>query len=351
MADSNDKHSPGRREFFEKIAGAAAAGAFSGALLAGGPLAAAQPAGQAGKAKQPFRGVFTIPSTPFKQDGEIDVPSFRRMIDFCIACGAHGLVFPVNASEWSVLSDDERFQLDKVLVEQNAGRLPVIIGVEAASPEWAAKFAAHARAIGADGVIAMPPRGETSPTVLFDYYRKISEAARLPVFVQDHDAPAGTPMPVDLLGRFCRELEYVKYIKEEAGPTTFKITSVLKAAGGSCKGVFGGAGGRYLIEEHMRGCCGQMPGCHVTDVVVALWNALEKGDRAQAMHIYKEMAPLFMFETQLSGCYKEVLYRRGVIACPLKRNGAMPMDETASKYLDQILKDLEPLMTVKKRNS
>lgn len=354
MKDANDIPNPGRRDFFERMAGAAATGAVSGALLAATPPAQAQsqPARSAGRhAKEPFRGIFTIPSTPFQPNGEIDVPSLRREVDFCVACGAHGLVFPVNASEWTVLSDDERFQLDKVLVEQNAGRLPVVIGVQAASAETAARFAAHARSIGADAVIAMPPHGETSAAVLFDYYRRISETARLPVFIQDHDAPAGTPIPVDLLARLCRELEYVKYIKEEALPTTFKTTAILKAAGVACKGVFGGAGGRYLIEEHRRGASGQMPGCHVTDVVVALWNALEKGDEARAMHIYKEMAPLFFFETQLSGCYKEVLYRRGVISCPLKRNGAMPMDDIASTYLNRILKDLEPLTTWKKQKS
>ena len=113
-------------------------------------------------------------------------------------------------------------------------------------------------------------------------------------------------------------------------------------------GVFGGAGGRYLIEEHRRGSSGQMPGCHVTDVVVAVWNALEKGDQSRALHIYKELAPLFFWETQLNGSYKEVLYRRGVIGCPLKRNGAMPMDEISSRHLDEILKNLEPLMTWKK---
>lgn len=88
-----------------------------------------------------------------------------------------------------------------------------------------------------------------------------------------------------------------------------------------------------------------MPGCHVTDVVVALWNALEKGDHERAMYIYKEMAPLFFFENQLNGCYKEVLKRRGIINCALKRNGEMPMDDVSSKYLDEILKDLKPLMT------
>ena len=84
---------------------------------------------------------------------------------------------------------------------------------------------------------------------------------------------------------------------------------------------------------------------HVTDVVVKFWNALEFGDEAKAIEIYKEMAPLFFFERQLSGCYKEVLRRRGVIDCSLKRGSPMPMDEIASQYLDDILVALEPLMT------
>lgn len=327
----DDIQRPSRRGFLMVAAGAAAA--------SGMPAA--------GRAKEPFRGVFTIPSTPFTSSGEIDIPSFRRLIDFCIGCGAHGLVFPVNASEWSLLSDDERLKLDQVLVEQNAGRLPVVIGVNGSTQENAARFAAHARGIGADAVIAMPP-ANMSAAGIFSYYQRISDAGRLPVFVQDHDPPVGTNMPADLLLRLCREIEHVKYIKEETAPSTFKTTAILKGGDGICKGVFGGAGGRYLIEEYRRGCCGQMPGCHVTDVVVALWNALEAHDDKRALHIYKEMAPLFFFETQLNGSYKEVLYRRGVIACALKRNGAMPMDEIASRYLDEILKNLEPLMTWKR---
>ena len=88
-----------------------------------------------------------------------------------------------------------------------------------------------------------------------------------------------------------------------------------------------------------------MPGCHMTDVVDALWNALEDGDESRALHIYKELSPLFFFEAQTDGCYKEVLYRRGVIDCPLKRNGAIRLDEIASRYLNDVLRALEPLMS------
>jgi dihydrodipicolinate synthase/N-acetylneuraminate lyase len=330
---------PDRRAFLGAVAGVtAAAGTLSNSSLG----ADTQPRGK--NVKEPFRGIFTIPCTTFQPDGQVDVPSFRRQVDFCVECGAHGLVFPVNASEWTALSDDERIQLDKVLVEQNAGRVPVVIGVAASTAENAARFAAHARAIGADAVIALPPRGVGDMAVIFDYYRRVSDAARLPVFIQNHEGPIGTPMAPEFLIRLCRELEYVRYIKEETSYAGRKMTAVLQRSNGVCKGIFGGAGGRYLVEEHQRGCSGQMPGCHVTDVEVAFWNALKKGDEARYMHIYKEMAPLFFFEQQVPA-YKEVLFRRGVISCPLRRNGAVQLDEIASKHLDKILKDLQPLMT------
>ncbi len=299
-----------------------------------------------------FRGIFTIPSTPFREDGEVDVEGFRRIVDFCVACRAHGLVFPVNASEFTSLSDAERMRLSEVMVEQNAGRIPTMVGVAGVTAEVAAMFARHAREIGADSVIAMPPyvrRGESSEGQILHYYRAISDAARLPVCIQNYVPPIGTDMSSSFMLRLCRDIEHVEYIKEETVPSTFKLTQIREGDDGSCKGVFGGAGGRYLIEEHRRGSSGNMPGCHVTDVVVALWEALEAGDQARAMHIYKEMAPLFHFEHQLPGSYKEVLKRRGVIDCALKRGGRMPLDEVASRYLDEILDALEPLMSWKNR--
>ena len=296
-----------------------------------------------------YRGVFTIPSTPFRETGEIDTSSFQRMIDFCIECGSHGLVYPVNASEFTALSDAERLELSEVLVKQNADQLPIIIGVAGVAREVAEGFAKHARDIGAHGVIAMPPYiHHISESMVFEYYQTISDAAQMPVFIQNNMPPIGSNLSAACLLKLCREIEHVDYIKEETLPSTVKLTDVVEGNDGSCKGVFGGAGGRYLIEEYRRGSAGQMPASHVVDVVVALWEALEAGDEERSTHIYKEMAPLFLFEHQLPGCYKEVLYRRGIIDCPLKRNGKMPLDDISSKYLDEILAQLEPLTTWQK---
>lgn len=301
------------------------------------------------KHDEPFRGIFTIPSTPFKENGDIDVEAFRRIVSFCIRCGAHGLVYPVNASEFTHLSDAERFHLSRVLVEENAGRVPAIIGVAGVTKEVASEFAAHAREIEADGVIAMPPyvrRGNLSHEAIVSYYRAISDSGRLPIFIQDYVPPIGTNLSAAFMLELCRGIEHVSYVKEETVPSTLKLTEIQKQnRDGACRGVFGGAGGRYMIEEHRRGSAGNMPGCHVTDVVVGLWNALEAGDNAKAVHYYKEMSPLFFYEHQLPGTYKEVLKRRGVIGCAYRRNAPIPADEIGSVYLDEILASLRPLMT------
>lgn len=55
-----------------------------------------------------WRGIFVIIVTPFTKKGELDEDSLRREVRFNVQAGAHGLVGPANASEFSTLSDDER---------------------------------------------------------------------------------------------------------------------------------------------------------------------------------------------------------------------------------------------------
>lgn len=293
-----------------------------------------------------MRGIFTIPSTPFDENYAVDEVGLRRIVDFCIGCGAHGLVYPVMASGFSTLSDAERIQASRIVVEQCNGRIPVVVGVAGVCKEHAAAFAHEAKAMQADAVIAMAPyiNKLSNADLITDYFRAISDAASLPVFIQNHSF--GTELSVNLMARLLTEIEHVRYIKEETYPVTHKLSEILAAVGSNVDGVFGGAGGRFLLLEYPRGVAGQMPGCHVTDVVVALWNALEAGERDKAKQIYGQMAPLFAFQEQAKGtAYKEILRRRGVIASNRTRNSVDTLDEHDHQALDEILRDLEPLFT------
>jgi len=76
-----------------------------------------------------FRGLFAIPVTPFDEDGQIDEPSLHRVIHFCVESGAHGIVTPVNVSEFTTLSIPERKLITRVAVREAGGAVPVVIGV------------------------------------------------------------------------------------------------------------------------------------------------------------------------------------------------------------------------------
>jgi 4-hydroxy-tetrahydrodipicolinate synthase len=295
-----------------------------------------------------FRGVFTIPCTPFTESGELDEESLRREVRFCLAAGAHGLVAPVNASEFTSLSDDERRRVAVLLVEEAAGRVPVVIGVTGGSSAIAAGFARHAREIGADAVIAMPPHiRKASPREIESYYRTVAEAAALPVFLQGFMPPVGTPMSAELMARLLREIEHVDYVKEETIPAGQVMTQLIAQAGSSLRGVMGGMAGRYLLDEHRRGACGTMPACEITDLHVALWNRLEAADEEGARELFNRMLPLLNYEALFGATlYKEVLYRRGVIHCAATRGAVGPLDAFDHRELDAILSDLSPLFTV-----
>lgn len=296
------------------------------------------------------RGVFTIPVTPFKDDDSLDEASLSRCVEFCIAAGAHGLVGPVNASEGIVLTDSERLLVAEILVTETRGRVPVVIGVSGVGTAASALYAAHAAKIGADAVIAMPPYVRHPPAgEIFDFYAAVAAAANgLPVWIQNYVGPVGTPMTAELVSRIIREIPGVDYLKEETAYAPQMMSQIRELAGDKLKGIMGGMAGRFLLEEVRRGACGTMPACEVTDAHVCVWKAIEAGNHEEARRLHTQLLPLLNFEAMYSfTVYKEVLYRRGVIASPRTRvPGAGRLDAENGRELDLLLRDIEPLLTL-----
>lgn len=291
-----------------------------------------------------FRGVYTIPCTPFTESGELDEASLRRQVRFCLDCGAHGLVAPVNAGEFYTLSDAERMRVVELVAEENAGQVPFVVGCSGASAHHSAMLARQAAASGAEAIMAMPPViRKAAGEEIFDYYRAVAAAVELPVIIQDFIAPLGTPMPVDLMVRMVREIPNVQFLKEETATGPHALTRLIEQCGEHVKGIMGGQGGRHLFNEYARGACGTMPACHLTDLQVDVWNLLDGGDETEARRLFDRMLPMLNFEAMYQvNAYKEVLRRRGVIATSVCRGGPAPLDAFDHRELDVILADLEP---------
>ena len=100
-----------------------------------------------------FRGSYTVTVTPFTPDGgSIDVPAFKRFLDWQLTDGVPGIIVLGTTGEFITLSDDERREVVDTAVSHIAGRIPVLVGSMAASTKEAARRSAEAEAMGADGL-------------------------------------------------------------------------------------------------------------------------------------------------------------------------------------------------------
>lgn len=291
-----------------------------------------------------IRGVYAIPPTPFDQTGALDEESLRKVVSFCVTSGAHGVVTPVNASEFTTLMDGERRRVVEVAVEVIAGRVPLVVGVTGTSVEHAVALADHARRTGASAVIAMPPFPYTAePARIVDYYTAIAKAAQLPVWVQNHIPPVGTPMGVSTLLALL-DIDGVQYIKEECKHAGHLMTDIRVHANGKLAGFMGGRAGRHLLNEFRRGSDGTMPACEIVDLHVALWGTLDSGNLSRARDLYEAMLPLLTMEDEYGvAVYKEVLRQRGIIRSAFVRQpGIRALDRVDLEELDAILERLRP---------
>lgn len=300
-----------------------------------------------------FRGIYGILVAPYKSNYELDAEDIRSQVEYCVRGGSHGIVVPVNASEFILLSEEERKQFVRVAVEQTAGRIPVIAGVAATTMFGAVQFARHAKEVGADGVIAMPPYiNKATMEEIIEYYRAIAGACELPVFIQNYIAPIGTPLSAQACIDIIRQVDGVEYVKEETDLSGHVITAIEALSKNlpqnKYKGTMGGKACRYLLDEYRRGACGCMPACEVVDIQAQVWNFLEANNWKKAEALYEKVVPLLNMEYMFGySVYKEVLRRRGVIKNALTRSpGNRGLDALDHVELDRVLKYVEPYFTV-----
>src|SRR5271163_2103358 len=107
--------------------------------------------------RKDLRGVFPILLTTFHDDGKVDTESEAHLVSYLLTQGAHGLGLFGNASEGYSLSDEEKCALLK-LVRQTAGpTVPLIASSAHAGTQQAAEAGRKAEAMGADGLMVLPP--------------------------------------------------------------------------------------------------------------------------------------------------------------------------------------------------
>lgn len=290
-----------------------------------------------------WRGSFAIPMTPYDEKDRIDEEVLAAEIEFCIGSGVGGIVVPVMVSEFRVLSEDERRTLIRVPVEVSAGRVPIVANCAAVNTPLAVSYAKYAQKVGADAVIAMPPYTlRPDRETVLAYYKAISDAVNIPVWVQNAGVAALSP---DQIEKLCMEIEHVSWVKEEVPPSTHNIAALVNKNCPAIEGVMGGGGGRYMITERARGSKGVVHACQFCDVVQRVWDLLDEGKDEEAGDLFEHLLPALIIEGLMGmACAKEIMIRRGVFKNNRIRSRAHPLDAGDMREIDRVWERIQPYL-------
>ncbi|MDG1281787.1 MAG: 4-hydroxy-tetrahydrodipicolinate synthase [Pseudorhodobacter sp.] len=122
-----------------------------------------------------IRGSMPALVTPFK-NGQLDLDTLKKLVEWHIAEGSHGIVPVGTTGESPTLSHDEHEAVIEVVVKAAAGRVPVIAGAGSNNTLEGIRLIQHAERVGADAALVVTP-----------YYNKPTQAGLIAHFTALHD--------------------------------------------------------------------------------------------------------------------------------------------------------------------
>ena len=299
-------------------------------------------------AQRPYRGVFPVAPTIFDERGELDLEGQRRCIDFMIDAGSNGICILANFSEQFVLTDAEREAVMHAVLEQVAGRVPVIVTTTHFSSAVCAARSQQAEAAGAAMVMVMPPyHGATfrvPEKAIVEFFKVLSGAINIPIMIQD--APvAGTPLSVELLARLARELSNIRYFKIEVAGAASKLRSLIEAGGKDIEGPWDGEEAITLLADLDAGATGAMTGGGYPDGIRQIVDPYFAGDREKAKAAYERWLPLINYENRQCGLIacKAMMQAGGVIKSDAVRHPLQPLHPATRAGLLELAKERDAL--------
>jgi 4-hydroxy-tetrahydrodipicolinate synthase len=178
--------------------------------------------------RTPWTGCGTALVTPFTSGGALDEPALRRLVRRQIDGGVHFLVPCGTTGECPTLTDAERARTVELVVEEAAGRVPVLAGAGGYNTDEVIHAARMMARAGAQGILSVTPYyNKPTQEGLFQHYRAIADATELPVIVYNVPGRTGCNVEVGTLVRIAA-LPGIAGVKEASGNMT-QIAEVCRA--------------------------------------------------------------------------------------------------------------------------
>ncbi|HET9520715.1 MAG TPA: dihydrodipicolinate synthase family protein [Candidatus Limnocylindrales bacterium] len=290
----------------------------------------------------PFDGIRPVLHLPFAPgpDQPIVHDELRALVDDQIRLGVRGLVALGLASEAWTLRETERDEVLATVAAAIDGRVPFAVGIDGTTVV-ARDRARQAVAVGASGLMVLPPVGIRPGRALIDHFAAVADAGGVPILVQDSPQITGVAIGIDGLVAMRDADPRVGAIKIETAGAGEKASAAI-AAGIE---VVAGWGGQHYLESIRRGATGCMPGCDLGPALVEIDRRAREGDGAGADALYRTILPLLSYEAQsldllLLGA-KRVLTRRGIFVSGALRAPGRGLDPEEVATLDGLIARLQ----------
>jgi 4-hydroxy-tetrahydrodipicolinate synthase len=273
-----------------------------------------------------FGGIVPPVCTPLTEEYAVDEASLRRLIDFLIEAGVHGLFMLGSTSEMALLTDGQRARVLEVAVEAARGRVPVLAGVIDTSTARSLEQAQTARRIGVDALVVTAPfyvRAGSGEIV--EHFRIIHQDVGLPIVA--YDIPSAVHVKLDraTVGSLARE-GVIAGIKDSSGDDGNFRGLVLETRDLPDFRIF--TGSELIVDLALQmGAHGSVPGLGNVDPAgyVKIYDAVRSGDlataRAEQERLYRLFSIVYAgtagrmgFTASALGAFKSALMLRGVIA-------------------------------------
>ncbi|SDV49305.1 4-hydroxy-tetrahydrodipicolinate synthase [Chitinasiproducens palmae] len=122
--------------------------------------------------------------TPMHEDGTLDLPSLKSLLDWHVESGTDAIVIVGTSGESPTLPVEEHREMIKLAVDHVAGRIPVIAGAGGNSTAEAIELTDYAKSVGADATLQVVPYyNKPGQEGIYRHFRTIAERVDLPVIL------------------------------------------------------------------------------------------------------------------------------------------------------------------------
>lgn len=156
--------------------------------------------------------------TPFKKDGSVDFQALERLVEYQIENGTDYLVILGTTSETATLTEDEKYEIARVVIAKNNKRLPVVMGIGGNNTRTVVEKIKTTDLSQIDAVLSVVPYyNKPSQEGIYQHYKAIAQATNTPIVLYNVPGRTGVNMKAETVLRLANEFPNVVGVKEASG--------------------------------------------------------------------------------------------------------------------------------------